>query len=766
MRKAAGFRVLFLVRVKLLPQGIEQLLHAGHLPGEVEPAQQALKAGGSAVFFRGSVLGHTGLAGVAAPLEHSQLLLCEERLQQLLLPELCPGRDILDLFHIELACGHPVVPCQTGAHQQFQHAVPHKGQRQRVQLTGVDGFGFVHKKIPFVSALTLSVSAYVQVGGTATAKVNVTNTGDVAGKSVVQLYVQSPYTEGGLEKSAIQLIGYGKTEVLDPGASEEVTIEFDPLYMASYDEDAVKADGTQGAWSLEAGDYYFAIGNGAHEALNNVLANKNGNEDGLVKIAETDEINADNAIKWNLADTDIETYSAGVENQLQDMDINNLIEDTVEYTTRSDWSKGWEPIESLTPTEAMMVGLTDQLYELTENEGDGSGITWGADNGMKLIDMMQFDENGNYAGALDFDDPMWDQLMNQITLDEAIQFIEKAGDDFENIDSIQLARTYANDGPLGYTGDQVGGYFVRWSKDLSEEDYYTEETDDKATYRMATMPTEPIVAATFNKDLVEREGELLGEDGLWANESSLFAPGLNLHRTVYCGRNHEYYSEDSVLTAYMGNALCVGLKSKGTMAEPKHFAFNHQEANRSGLSTFMTEQAARENELRGFMMCMSSNNAQGVMTAFNRAGTSFVGAYKNLLENITRNEWGYQGWFVTDMINGADYMNWRDVTAAGGGGTLTSSAYDTSTIGAMAESKKDIEKDVNFQQMMKKNIKYFLYQLVQSNAMNGISSTTEIQAVRTWYQNALTGAEAAFAVLTLLFLIMTILKTVKPKKEA
>ena len=111
-------------------------------------------------------------------------------------------------------------------------------------------------------------------------------------------------------------------------------------------------------------------------------------------------------------------------------------------------------------------------------------------------------------------------------------------------------------------------------------------------------------------------------------------------------------------------------------------------------------------------------------------------------------------------------MNWRDVTAAGGGGTLTSSAYDTSTIGAMAESKKDIEKDVNFQQMMKKNIKYFLYQLVQSNAMNGISSTTEIQAVRTWYQNALTGAEAAFAVLTLLFLIMTILKTVKPKKEA
>ena len=176
-------------------------------------------------------------------------------------------------------------------------------------------------------------SVDVQVGGTAKAKVNVTNTGDVAGKSVVQLYVQAPYTEGGLEKSAIQLIGYGKTAVLEPGASEEVTVEFDPLYMASYDEDAVKENGTQGAWSLESGDYYFAIGNGSHEALNNVLANKNGNEDGLVKTADTDEINADNAIKWNLADTDIETYSVGVENQLQDLDINNLIENTVEYTS-------------------------------------------------------------------------------------------------------------------------------------------------------------------------------------------------------------------------------------------------------------------------------------------------------------------------------------------------------------------------------------------------------------------------------------------------
>ena len=608
-------------------------------------------------------------------------------------------------------------------------------------------------------------SVDVNLGGECSASVTVTNTGDVAGKSVVQLYVQSPYKAGGLEKAAIQLVAFGKTDILQPGASEDVTIAFDPLYFASYDENAVKADGTQGAWTLEDGDYYFAIGNGAHEALNNVLAKKTGSEDGLVLTADTEAINADNAIVWNLAATDIETYSAGVENQLQDMDINKLIADTVEYTTRADWTKGWTPVAALTPTEAMMVGLTDSLYTLNENSGDTGSVTWGQSGPLKLIDAMLTDENGANLGVIDIDDPFWDELLSQITLDEAIQFTEKAGDDFENLDSIQLARVYANDGPLGYTGDQVGGYFVRWSdSDKNTNPYYTPESDSMASFRMATMPTEPVVAATFNKALIEREGELLGEDGLYSKESSIFAPGLNLHRTVYCARNHEYYSEDSVLTAYCGNALCTGLKVKGTMAEPKHFAFNHQESNRSGLSTFMTEQAARENELRGFQMSMATNNAQGIMTAFNRAGTSYDGAYRNLLTNIARGEWGYKGWYVTDMINGADYMNWRDVVAGGGGFTLTSSAYDTSNIGAMAASKSAIEKDVWFQEQMKTGIKYALYNIVQSNAMNGISSTTEIVYITTWYMRALQIATYALGALTALFLVLSIINDRKSKK--
>ncbi len=603
----------------------------------------------------------------------------------------------------------------------------------------------------------------VQIGGESTATVSVKNTGSVPGKSVVQLYVQAPYTEGGLEKSAIQLVGFGKTSELKAGESEKVTISFDASCFASYDEETANALGTTGAWVLEAGDYYFSVGNGAHEALNNVLAAKTGSESGLVKITDDEVISGNAAFKWSLGTTDTTTYSANVENQLQDMDINKQIADTVEYTTRADWTKGWTSIDSITPVESMMTGLGNENYQLTAN---GDGVTWGADNGLTILDMIQLDERGNYAGVKDFDDPAWDQLLDEITLDEAIQFIEKGGDDVENIDSILLNRTYANDGPIGYTSDQVSDYTYRWSKSNSGEATYTTTQDDKATYTMSTMPTDPVVAATFNAELAQREGELFGEDALWSNESSLFAPGMNLHRTPYCARNHEYYSEDPMLTSLIGTAVCVGGEKKGTMMEPKHFAFNHQESNRSGVSTFMNEQAARENELRCFQQVMSSNSCQGIMTAFNRAGTVYVGAYKNLLVNIARNEWGYTGWFNTDMINGTEYMNWRDITAAGGGNCLTTSAYDSSVIGTMAASKSKIAKDTQFQQMMKYSLKYWMYNLASSNAMNGISKTTKIKHVLTWYQMLLMGVALVTGILTAVFSVMGVITAKKNKEEA
>ena len=599
----------------------------------------------------------------------------------------------------------------------------------------------------------------VQVGGIGSATVTVTNTGDVAGKCAVELYVQTPYTAGGLEKSAIQLVGFAKTQELASGASETVTVDIDPALFASYDETVTKADGTQGAWVLEAGDYYFAIGNGAHEALNNVLAKKSGAMDTLIHVTDDEVVSADNAALWTLDATDIETYSASVQNALQNADLNKLIPDSVEYTTRNDWSKGWKTVDSITPTDEMMVGLTNSNYALSEN---GDGVTWGADNGLTFVSMVETDENGNITGIVDFDDPTWQALVEQISLDEAIQFIEWAGDDLENIDSVLLPRSYMNDGPLGFAFDQVAGYKTRWtSADSAAPTYVSNQPE--AGYAMTSMPTEPVVAATFNLELITREGELIGEDALWAKESVIIAPGANLHRTPYCARNHEYYSEDSVLTNFCAKTFCAATASKGLVAQIKHLAFNHQELNRSGVSTFMAEQAGRENELRGFQGAMSTNATGSVMTAFNRCGTVFVGAHSGVLEQICRNEWGFKGGYVTDMVNGSMYMNWLDTVAGGGGTMLGSSAnWEGTTLGTMEAAKNKIAKDTFFQQQMQYTLKTWLYALAQSNLTNGLSVTTKIVNIHPWWQWALYAADAVFALLTLLFVVLA-LKTKKKK---
>lgn len=606
-------------------------------------------------------------------------------------------------------------------------------------------------------------SVDVEIGGVGTAEVTVTNTGDTAGKSVVELYVQAPYTQGGIEKAAVQLLDFGKTQILEPGESETITIEFDPQYMASYDENAVKADGTQGAWVLESGDYYFAIGNGAHEALNNILAQKLGSADGLVTITPEETVNADNAIGWKLSETDMESYSVNVENALQDCDINNFIEGTVEYTTRSDWSKGWEKVEAITPTEEMMVGLTNHTYSLSEN---GDGLEWGVDNGLKWIDFVITDENGNYAGVLDFEDENWDKLVEQMTLDEVMNFVESGGSGFPAIDSISFPYNTIKDGPIGVAFDQVAGYHVMWSESNSGEATYVKETDEYASYSMAVMPTEPVVASTWNKELVERQGQMFGEEALWNNIPSMFAPGLNLHRTPYCARNHEYYSEDSMLTNLMGASVCKGGKSKGIMMAPKHFAFNHQEMNRSGISTFLTEQAGRENELRGFQGAAQANYAMGLMSAFNRAGTVFSGGDEGLLIQILRDEWGFTGYVTTDLINGADYMNWKD-GIFGGTGTMLSNTetYAETEWGTMTQNRDKIASDTALQEKMRAGVKYYLYSVAQSSAINGIRSNTASVYVRTWWQKAIGGVEIGLGVLTLLLAVMFILSSLKKKEQ-
>lgn len=598
----------------------------------------------------------------------------------------------------------------------------------------------------------------VTVGGQGHARVEVTNAGNVPGRSVVQLYVQTPYTPGGIEKSAIQLVGYSKTAMLEPGATETVTVDFDPKYMASYDETAVKENVTPGAWVLEAGEYVFAVGNGAHEALNNVLAMRRGSAEGLF-INEGETVNSENTQLWSLSATDIETYSQNVTNAFEDCNINRLIEGTVVYTTRTDWTKGWIPVQAITPTDGMMTALTNRTYPLHDN---GDGLTWGADNHLQLVDMLLLDDQGQYSGVLPFDDPQWDMLIDEITLDEAIAFLGSGG---HNIPSINLPETFRNDGPTGFARDQVGGYFVRWNENNAGEPTYVKESDEKAAYSMQILPTEPVLAATFDAELARRVGEILGEDALWANEDGILTPGLNLHRNPYCARNHEYFSEDAMLTNLMGVALCAGGRSKGLMMQPKHLAFNHQELNRSGVSTYFCEQAARENELRAFQGACESNEAQGIMTAFNRLGAQFAGAHEGMLIQVLRTEWGFLGWVTTDMINGPEYMNWRATVYAGGGNSLTDTAFDSSQIGKMADSKALIERDTAFQARMKEMLKYWAYNCASSSAINGFAKSSRLVYVRTWWQNALVAVDIGFAFMTVVAAAFYVLNTKKKKED-
>ena len=344
-----------------------------------------------------------------------------------------------------------------------------------------------------------------------TAQVTVTNTGERAGKDAVQLYVSLPYTqydiEHGIEKSAIQLLDYGKTSVLEPGASETVTIEADMDYMTSWDSTASNATGTTGCYILDDGDYYFTVGNGAHEALNNVLAAQGKTvADGM-----TEDGNGENVKVWTLSDFDGSTFATTkngtpVENQLSDMDLNNWLPDTVTYLTRNDWAGTWpKTYEGLTATDEMLEVLDNDTYEITAN-GDTSSVVFGADNGLKLADLK---------GVTDINDERWDLLIDQITLSEAMIRTGFGGTSTKTIDSISSPEVIQNDGANGIYSYPLSQYA---NTDTSSDDPCAIDANDKnASYKAGVMANATVIAQTFNKNLASEYGAVMGNYSLWSN---------------------------------------------------------------------------------------------------------------------------------------------------------------------------------------------------------------------------------------------------------
>ncbi len=577
-----------------------------------------------------------------------------------------------------------------------------------------------------------------------TAQVTVTNTGDVAGKDAVQLYVSLPYTqydiEHGVEKSAIQLLDFDKTDIIEPGSSETVTIEADMDYMTSWDSTASNATGTTGCYILDDGDYYFTVGNGAHEALNNVLAAQGKTvADGM-----TEDGNAGNVQVWTLDQFDGTTFATtkngtAVENQLSDMDLNEWMPDTVTYLTRNDWAGTWpKTYEGLTATDEMLAILDDDIYEISAN-GDPASITFGADNSLKLADLK---------GVTDIEDDRWDLLIDQVTLEEAMIRTGFGGTSTKTIDSISSPEVIQNDGANGIYSYPLSQYA---NTDTSSTDPCAIDANDKnAGYKAGVMANATVIAQTFNKDLATDYGKVMGNYSLWSNLTIWWGISNNIHRLPYNARNHEYYSEDPVLSSFIGLAEATAAQDYGVIVATKHLAFNDTEVNRTGVSVFMTEQKAREQELRATQAPIETGKVLGVMTAFNRVGVTPANAHTGLLQDILHKEWGFYGLMSEDFIMDATYVVLKE--AVQNGVTMSCNTGDNTMDAVTAVypywTVASVSQDATLMQALKDCMKMQNYAIANSNAMDGLVSNSRLVSVRTWYDNLLTVLSVVFGVVT------------------
>ena len=563
-------------------------------------------------------------------------------------------------------------------------------------------------------------------------EVTVTNVGDVSGKQTVEVYVQTPYTEydqaNYVEKASVQLAGFAKTEILTPGSSQTVTIQVDPADFASYDSYGA------GTYILDEGTYYFTAAKDAHEAVNNILAAKGytpDNTDGKMD----GEGDASLVASPVILELDTETCSiskAGVkiENQLAESDINTYSgrgDNSVTYLSRSDWMGTW-------PSETTQLTLTDQMIDdlqlVRYDASDYEAIdmpTLGADNGLSLYDMM----------GLDYDDPAWDDLLDQLTFDEMVTLI---GDSFHwthAVESVNAPGSRDENGPQGLTATLFGaGLGVKTTAFTSED----------------------VMAATWNTELMSRVGNLIGNDCVMANVAILYGPGNNIHRTPYGGRNFEYYSEDGFLSGKISAAEVGAIEEKGVHVVAKHFALNDSEQDRIGLGVWLTEQAAREIYLKAFQDIFEEGNAGGTMVAYTRWGCVWSGGCEGLMTGILRNEWGSNGLTITDNVL-TQYVNGPDALMAGGVTTFDAMLwYVTSAL-------PDYENDPIMVAAMKEACHHDLYAIIYSVAMNGVGEGTTVKAITPSKIALVRNIMVVMIILFVLFTVLAVIRKRKYKKE-
>lgn len=606
-------------------------------------------------------------------------------------------------------------------------------------------------------------------GDEVTFKVKVTNNGDIAGMSAVQIYYQSPYTqydiENGIEKAAVQLLTFDKTELIQPKDSVTCEITVDAKYLASYDENVKKT------YILEADEnYYFALGNGAHDALNNILAKKGKTvADGMDY-----DGNADLAVKWNneTENNSFATAKNGVKitNQFDDADLNYYNTNvTVKYLTRSDWEDSF-PISytGVTASETMLPTLGSDTY--VPGSDDISAIKNGELGELTLLALR---------GA-EFDDPRWEKLLDQLTIEEMVIITKFAGPCIPSIKSAGFigapgsiaawdpsAGTPPPGGADGQSGMSpfFGGPPFRIIDANSRNPYGVTADSPYAkvgSYTLKSLHAQAMLAATFSPELAKEQGKLFGNDSLWSNDLySSWSVGLNIHRTPYGGRNFEYLSEDAMLSNIMGAKMIRSARDYGHIMVPKHFVLNEQETNRSSVATFATEQAMREVYLRAFEGPMSPDDGGclGVMGAFNRVGIEQASLNTALLKNVLKGEWGFEGFATTDMASDAIHVG-RPAVVAGTDAMLNAFAkFEQLNV-------KNFSSDAKLLSSAREASKRIMFMAVNSNAINGMDETSRFVVLTNWWQVVLIVAIVVFGVAAVAMAVLYVLSLRKGDADA
>ena len=531
--------------------------------------------------------------------------------------------------------------------------------------------------------------------------VTVTNTGDVAGKDVVEVYYNPPYTNGGIEKASSNLLEFAKTDTLEPGASQTIEFSITIDQMTSYDTYGY------GCYVLEEGDYIISINSDAYN------------------IIESQVFTLDETIVYD-EDNPRSTDEVAATNQFAD-----YAEGDVTYLSRADGFANYDEATAA-PTDYSMSDEAKESFYNTQNylteeataadeDADAEYPTTGADNGLELVDLR----------GLDYDDETWDLLLDQMTISEMNSITSLGGYQTAAVDSIGKYRTNDCDGPASINNNFTGEGSVGF-------------------------PAAVMIAATWNDDLAYAFGDSIGQMATEMNVSGWYGPAMNTHRSAFAGRNFEYYSEDGVLSGSMAANAIIGAQEHGVYAYMKHFALNDQESNRCAmLCTWSTEQAIREIYLKPFEIAVKEGGSQAVMSSFNYIGNRWAGGSSTLCENVLRDEWGFEGFVETDYFGVYGYMSADQAIRNGTDlmlvnyATATNDMQYTSTAGA--------------QQALRESVHRILYVVVNSFAYS--EEGLELATADYLWVTILTWINIIVAIVLVLWEVLLIYNFIKRGKK-